>query len=86
MLIPYCLYCACMSLVSFFAYGLDKRKAKNGKWRISEAVLLLLGVLGGALGAFLGMKLFHHKTKRWYFWTVNLFALVLQIVIGARCR
>lgn len=70
-----------MSIVCLVLYGIDKNRAKKNKWRIKEATLLLCGVCGGALGALLGMKLFRHKTKHWYFWTVNAIALILQAVV-----
>ena len=66
------------SLIAFVAYGLDKYKAQRDLWRIPEAFLLGVGFCGGALGALLGMKLFHHKTKHWYFWVVNLIGLAWQ--------
>ena len=53
---------AAVSLVAFFAYGLDKRKAKRGRWRTKESVLLGLGFFGGAIGALLGMQVYRHKT------------------------
>ena len=70
---------AAMSLIAFFAYWADKRKAKKGKWRTKESVLLGLGFLGGAVGALLAMNIFRHKTKHWYFWAVNIISLLLQI-------
>ncbi len=66
------------SLVAFIAYGLDKSKAKRGRWRIPEAFLLGVGFCGGAVGALFGMKVFHHKTKHWYFWVVNIVGLAWQ--------
>ena len=51
-----------INLVAFIAYGIDKYKARHAKWRISEATLLLLAVFGGSLGAWGGMKVWHHKT------------------------
>ena len=74
-------YCAAMSAVAFFAYLIDKIKAKKGKWRISESMLLSLGFLGGAVGALLSMELFRHKTKHWYFWAVNIIGLLWQIAL-----
>lgn len=74
---------AFMSLVAFILYGVDKSKAKRGVWRIPEAVLLGWGFFGGAVGAILAMKAFHHKTKHWYFWVVNVLGLVLHIAIIA---
>ena len=69
---------ALASLVAFVAYGIDKFKAQRDLWRIPEAFLLGVGFCGGAVGALLGMKLFHHKTKHWYFWVVNLIGLAWQ--------
>ena len=51
-----------INLITFLLYGIDKLKAKKGKWRISEATLLLLAVIGGSIGAWLGIKILHHKT------------------------
>ena len=58
---------AVMSILSFSAMGIDKRRARRGKWRISEKALFLPALLGGAVGGTVGMFLFHHKTKHWYF-------------------
>ena len=59
-----CLVCYLLAInaVTFIVYGIDKYKAKKAKWRISEATLLLLAVLGGSIGAWMGMKVWHHKT------------------------
>ena len=58
---------ALMSLISFSAMGIDKHRAQHGKWRISEKLLFLLALLGGAIGGTAGMLIFRHKTKHWYF-------------------
>ena len=50
------------NVVTFFVYGIDKWKAKKSKWRVPEATLLGLAVVGGSIGAWLGMKAWHHKT------------------------
>ena len=55
-------YLLAINAVAFIMYGIDKYKAKKAKWRIPEATLLLLAVLGGSIGAWMGMKLWHHKT------------------------
>ena len=55
-------YLIAINIVTFFVYGIDKWKAKQGSWRISEAALLILAVIGGSIGALLGMKVWHHKT------------------------
>lgn len=70
-----------LSLIAFVLYGADKRKAKKEKWRIRESTLLGFGFFGGAVGALLGMKLFRHKTKHWYFWAVNLLGLAWQVAL-----
>ena len=56
------IYLAVINLVTFFVYGIDKWKAKRSQWRVSEAALLGLAVVGGSIGAWLGMKTWHHKT------------------------
>lgn len=56
-----------MSLAAFIMMGVDKSKAKKGKWRIPENTLFLPVILGGGLGGILGMYVFRHKTKHWYF-------------------
>ena len=55
-------YLFAINIVSFFLYGIDKYKAKKGQWRISEATLLMIAVIGGSIGAWVGMRLWHHKT------------------------
>ena len=55
-------YILCINVVTLIVYGIDKYKAKKAKWRISEATLLLLAILGGSIGAWIGMKIWHHKT------------------------
>ena len=55
-------YLVVINVVTFFVYGIDKYKAKHSKWRISEAMLLRLAVIGGSIGALLGMRFWHHKT------------------------
>ena len=56
-----------MSLISFLMMGWDKRCAKRGSWRVSEKALFLSAILMGAVGGAIGMKVFRHKTKHWYF-------------------
>ena len=56
-------YLVIINVVTFFMYGIDKWKAKKSKWRIRETALLSLAVLGGSSGAWLGMKVWHHKTQ-----------------------
>ena len=72
-----------LSIIAFIAYGVDKRKAKKGKWRTKEKTLLLLSFLGGAFGGFPAMLVFHHKTKgeHWYFTVVNLLGLMIHATL-----
>ena len=79
-LLIYLAVLAVMSIITFFTYRSDKRKAIAGEWRIRESVLFALGFFGGALGALLGMKIFRHKTKRWYFWVLNISFLLLHVL------
>lgn len=60
-------YLVLVNLASFCLMGIDKRKAIKHKWRIPEKTLFLSALLGGSLGAVLGMQIFRHKTKHWYF-------------------
>lgn len=57
------IYLAAINVVTFFLYGVDKWKAKRAKWRVSEAALIWMAVFGGSVGAWLGMKVWHHKTQ-----------------------
>lgn len=58
------IYFGSLNLIAMVTACIDKRRAKKGKWRVSEARLLLLGALGGALLEWITMKLIHHKTTR----------------------
>ena len=53
---------ALMNLITFIVYGIDKFKARRGKWRIPESTLFLLAIVGGSIGAWVGIKVWHHKT------------------------
>ena len=69
--------------VTFAVYGIDKRRARRGAWRVPEKTLFLLPLLGGSIGALLGMRVFRHKTKHWYFvWGVPAI-LLAQIALAA---
>lgn len=76
------IYLAVVNLVAFVAYGIDKRRARRGDWRIPERTLLALGFVGGGLGAFLGMRVFHHKTRKLRFRLLVPLTLVLTLVAG----
>ena len=75
-------YLVAVNLVTFTVYGADKAKARRGAWRVPEKTLFLLPLLGGSVGALLGMLVFRHKTKHWYFvWGIPLI-LLAQIALA----
>ena len=55
-------YIVAVNITTFLLYGIDKYKAKKNQWRISEATLLTMASIGGSIGAWAGMRLWHHKT------------------------
>ena len=71
-----------MNLIAFALYGIDKRRAKQGAWRISEYTLLLVALLGGSLGALLGMRYFRQKTRHGKFRYGIPLILLLQLGLG----
>lgn len=77
------LYLVAINVVTFFIYGIDKWKAKRSTWRITETSLLLLALLGGSIGAWLGMKAWHHKTlhKKFTFGIPLIFIIQLAVVM-----
>ena len=76
-------YLLAINVVTFIVYGIDKYKAKKAKWRIPEATLLLLAVLGGSIGAWMGMKVWHHKTMHKKFKYGIPVILLIQIALMA---
>lgn len=75
----FCLYLLAVNLLAFVMYGLDKKRAKEGAWRISEKRLLGVAIIGGSIGAILGMHIFYHKTRHWYF------RYGLPVILLAQC-
>ncbi len=67
------------NIVMFCIMGIDKFKAKHNLWRIPEAVLFTFAYLGGFVGSYSGMYIFHHKTKKWYFHLNFALASILHI-------
>ena len=74
-------YLIVINIVTFLVYGIDKWKAKQGSWRISEATLLILAVIGGSIGALLGMKVWRHKTLHKKFKYGLPLILIIQIIL-----
>ena len=84
----YLIYLLAVNAVTFIVYGIDKYKAKHAKWRISEATLLLLAVIGGSIGAWCGMKVWHHKTmhKKFKYGVPMIFLLQLALAVWIVCK
>lgn len=80
-------YYVIINLAGLIIMWLDKKRAIRHQWRIPEATLFLIALLGGSLGSIIGMQLFRHKTKHWYFvWGMPLIffielALALRIML-----
>jgi len=75
-------YLLLINVATFVMYGIDKRKAMKDQWRIPEKTLLLTALAGGSLGAFVGMQMFHHKTKHWKFILGVPACMILHVGLG----
>ena len=76
------MYLIAVNVLAFILYGLDKKRARNREWRISEKTLIGIAVIGGSIGAILGMHIFHHKTRHWYFRYGLPLILIMQGVLA----
>lgn len=76
---PY--YILAVSFLTFILWGIDKSRAINDQWRIPEKWLFALIIIGGALGALLGMVIFRHKTRKTIFWVVAILACLVHAVL-----
>ena len=74
------IYFAAVNIIGFALMGNDKRRARKNAFRIPEATLFAIALIGGSLGSILGMRVFHHKTKHWYFKFGMPLILILQIL------
>ena len=76
------IYLAVINVITFFMYGIDKWKAKKSKMRIRETALLGLAVFGGSIGAWLGMKVWHHKTlhKKFRYGVPSIIIIQLSLI------
>ena len=70
-----------INLIGYFLMYLDKEKAKKNKWRIKESTFFIIAILGGSVGAFLGMKVFRHKTKHLKFSIGLPLIIIVQVFI-----
>ncbi|MBR3307720.1 MAG: DUF1294 domain-containing protein [Lachnospiraceae bacterium] len=77
------IYLAVMNVLGFAIMGIDKWKAAHRRWRIPELHLFLVSLLGGSLGSFMGMHIFRHKTKHWYFRIGFPLILAVHILVAA---
>lgn len=75
------LYLILINLAAWGLMGADKYRARKHAWRIPKRTLFAVALLGGSLGAILGMYLWHHKTKHWYFVIGMPLILVAQILV-----
>lgn len=76
------IYLIAINIATFFVYGIDKWKARRSKWRIPESTLLTLAVLGGSIGAIIGMRTWHHKTMHNKFKYGVPLIINLQVVLA----
>ena len=75
-------YLLAVNIVTFLLYGIDKYKTKKGKWRISEATLLTMAAIGGSIGAWVGMRIWHHKTMHKKFKYGIPVIIILQVALA----
>ena len=82
------LYLVAINVVTFLLYGIDKFKAKRSKWRIPESVLLGLAVIGGSVGAWLGMMVWRHKTqhKKFKYGIPLILAIQIALLFLVSCK
>ncbi len=79
------IYITIISAITLLCFGIDKWKAKNQRWRIKEATLISLCIIGGSIGGLAGMHIFHHKTKKPLFFIGIPLILIVQIAIIIIC-
>lgn len=75
------IYLVVINCTSFITMGVDKYKARKRTWRIPESTLFVLALIGGSIGSIMGMHLFHHKTRHWYFLYGMPAILIVQILL-----
>ena len=75
-------YLVVMNIVGIAVMGIDKSKAQRGAWRIKEATLFGVSIIGGSIGTLLGMYMFRHKTKHIYFVIGMPLILILHIALA----
>ena len=76
------IYLVITNVLGFALMGIDKRRARKNAFRIPEATLFSVAIVGGSIGSIIGMFLFRHKTKHWYFLVGMPLILLIQIGLG----
>lgn len=71
------IYLGMINLFELFLMYYDKRQAQKRKWRVSESLLLTIGIIGGGLGGLLGQQMFRHKTKKFYFYVCYILGTIV---------
>ena len=75
------IYLLVINVAGFLLMGIDKLRAKKQVWRVPEKTLFLLAVIGGSIGTNVGMYVFRHKTKHWYFVIGMPLILIAQVAL-----
>ena len=82
MLKYFIIYLIIINIIAFLAMYIDKKRAKMGKWRIKEHTLFILALIGGSVGAIIGMYTFRHKTKKARFFIGFPVILIVEVLLG----
>lgn len=75
------IYLIIINIVGFAIMGIDKARSRKRAWRIPEATLFIIAIVGGSIGSIIGMRFFRHKTKHWYFVVGMPVILFLQVAL-----
>ncbi len=75
------IYIAVVNIIGFALMGIDKARAKKRKFRIPEATLFVVALIGGSIGSIIGMLFYRHKTRKWYFVYGMPVILLIQIAL-----
>ena len=76
------LYLIMINVITFALYGLDKWRAMTRQWRVREKKLIILALIGGSIGALIGMTVFHHKTRKMKFRILVPIAIIIWLTLG----
>lgn len=79
------IYFMVINFIAFFSMYVDKKRATKNEWRIKEATLISMAVIGGSIGSITGMYSFRHKTKHIKFTLGIPFIIFLQLLLIYFC-